>query len=250
MTQRVFDQSHYDSLNSSRGAVVWNLLSQLKEPLGLRTAIDVGCGLGYFSSLLKSLGFEVTGVDGRQENVEEARRRNPGMRFERYDAEDPAFRELGRFDVVFCFGLLYHLENPLLVIRHLNAMTNVLLLVESVIFPGEEPVMGLVDESPFEDQGLSHLAFYPTEACLEKMMFRSGFSFVYAFTVKPDHPGFRNLSHKPRVRTMLAASRESVSSDFLTLVKEPHLMVQPWDPDSVFNLTRRASKLRRLVSNW
>ena len=69
---RIFDQQHYYLLNSSRGEVVSRLLAEIKMPLGLRTAVDVGCGLGHFSGLLQSIGFEITGVDGRQQNVEES----------------------------------------------------------------------------------------------------------------------------------------------------------------------------------
>src|SRR5580765_2579479 len=118
-------------------------------------------------------GPKVIGVDGRQQNVEEARRRFPEIAFRHCDAQDAALRALGQFDLVFCFGLLYHLENPLLTIRHLHAMTTKLLLVEAVIFPGEEPIMALVDEGMTEDQGLNHFAFYPTEACLIKMLYRA-----------------------------------------------------------------------------
>ncbi len=166
---RIFDQQHYDLLNSSRGEVVSRLLAEIKMPFGLRTAVDVGCGLGHFSGLLQSIGFEITGVDGRQQNVEEAQRRNPNIRFLRFDAEDPSLLSLGRFDLVFCFGLLYHLENPLLAIRHLRAMTEKVLLVEGVIFPGDEPTMGLVDEGPSRTRPQSHCVL-STEACLQKML--------------------------------------------------------------------------------
>ena len=63
------------------------------------------------------------GVDGRQENVEEAQRRFPQIPFRICNAQESALRDLGRFDLVFCFGLLYHLENPLIAIRQLCAMT-------------------------------------------------------------------------------------------------------------------------------
>ena len=66
-------------------------------------------------------------------------------------------------------------------IRHLHAMTKNVLLVESVTFPGQEPIMALVDEGRTEDQGLNHLAFYPTESCLVKMLYRAGYSDVYGF---------------------------------------------------------------------
>ncbi len=261
----VFDQKLYESLNSSRAEVVKRLLSELKEKLGLRTAIDIGCGVGYFAGLLRNLGFEITAVDGRQENVEEARRRFPQVRFETCDAEDPGLRQLGTFDLVFCFGLLYHLQNPLLTIRHLHVMTRQLLLVEAVIFPGETPIMGLVDEGLTEDQGLSHFAFYPTEACLVKMLYRAGFAFVYRFKKMPDHPDYRAGLGWRKVRTLLAASHADLHSALLTPVPEPNMAIRPWDGtsgiggvDSVNRLLRFAGKplpqkvqtIKRLLRRW
>ena len=208
------------------------LISESKGKLELRTAIDVGCGLGHFASLLTGLGLQVTAVDGRNENVREAQRRYPHIRFEQCDAEDSALLLFGRFDLVFCFGLLYHLENPLRAIRHLYSMTEKLLLVEGVIFPGTEPVMALIDEEKHEDQGLQHIAFYPTESCLAKMMYRSGFPWVYGFTVRLDHTEYRDTSYSRRTRTMLAASCTPLSSPMLKLFPEPASEIRPWDPQS------------------
>jgi len=227
--QPIFDAVHYESLNTSRGAVVSALLAQLKEPLQLRTAIDVGCGLGYFSALLKSLGFEVSAVDGRQQNVEEANRRNPGINFACCDAQSPELLKQGKFDLVFCFGLLYHLENPFLTIRYLREMTRNLLLVEGVIYPGADPIMGLVDEGLTEDQGLNHVAFYPTESCLVKMLYRSGFAHVYRFQPLADHPEYRSTSRSRQVRTMLAASPTPLSTALLRQLPEAKSPEAPWD---------------------
>ena len=227
--QPIFDAAHYESLNISRGAAVSALLAQLKETLHLSTAIDVGCGLGYFSALLKSLGFEVSAVDGRQQNVEEASRRNPGINFACCDAQSPEIVKKGKFDLVFCFGLLYHLENPFLAIRYLREMTKNLLLVEGVIYPGADPIMGLVDEGLTEDQGLNHVAFYPTESCLVKMLYRSGFAHVYRFHPLADHPEYRSTSKTRQVRTMLAASPTPLSTGLAQELPEAKSPEAPWD---------------------
>jgi SAM-dependent methyltransferase len=244
---RVFDLQHYDALNISRGEVVSRLLSELTQPLGLRTAVDIGCGLGYFSNLLRSLGLDVRGVDGRSQNVEEAQHRFPDIPFRQGDAQDSALRDLGRFDLVFCFGLLYHLENPLLAIRHLYALTEELLLVESVIFPGDEPIMALVDEGKTEDQGLNHIAFYPTEPCLVKMFYRAGFSHVYGFNTAPNHPEYHAQRNARRTRTMLAASQKPLSSRQLKRLAEPSTGIAPWDPTSGVAQAHPLHRLRTLV---
>ena len=229
---RIFDAGHYERLNTSRGAVVSGLLSQVKKSTNLETAVDVGCGLGFFSNHLQDLGLQVTGVDGRLENAQEASKRFPSIKFQQCDAEDWSLRQLGKFDLVFCFGLLYHLQNPLLTISHLHAMSNKLLLVEGVIFPGNDPVMGLVDEGATEDQGLEHFAFYPTETCLIKMLYRVGFPYVYEFAVMPDHPEYLKSATMPKIRTMLAASFERLHSEYIQTVPEPQMDVKPWDPAS------------------
>ena len=214
--------------------------------MNLKTAVDVGCGAGYFSGLLQSLGLQVTAADGRKENAEEAARRVPGVAFHTINAEDFELRSLGTFDLVLCFGLLYHLENPFLAIQHLHTMTKSLLLVEGLIYPGEQPIMGLLDESPYEDQGLRHVAFYPTEACLIKMMYRVGFTCVYRLTEPPDHVEYRDAATQPRNRTVLAASVSPVHSNLLREAPEPVSSVKPWERESARS-DHSISRLRQFV---
>lgn len=228
----IFDQPHYDLLDHARGNVVARLLAEVVSMTSLKTAIDVGCGLGYFSRLLQSLGLDVLAVDGRLQNVEEAGRRSAGVRFQQCNAEDSRLMDLGTFDLGFCFGLLYHLENPLLTIRNLKAITGKLLLVEGVIFPGDEPIMALIDEEAHEDQGLNHIAFYPTEACLIKMLYKAGFKHVFGLTRQPEHDHYHSANGGRRVRTLLAASDLDIPSAQLVRMNEASSAIRPWDPMS------------------
>jgi SAM-dependent methyltransferase len=230
MSQRVFDQQHYALLNAARGDLIKNFLPDVLQQMRLRTAIDVGCGLGHFSGLLSSLGLRVTGLDARRENANEAARRFPKVEFHTMNAEETSVRSLGKFDLALCFGLLYHLENPFAVMRNLHALTDGLLLVESVIWQGSDPVMVFVDETSHEDQGLDYVAFYPTEACLVKMLFRSGFKHAYRFASAPDHPDFTATPERRRVRTILAASQKTIQSTFLLPVQDERSTVEPWNP--------------------
>ncbi len=112
------------------------MVRALKPALGLRNALDAGCGVGFFAQTLTELGLETRGFDGRFENVVEARKRFPQIAFERGDIESAEIAALGTFDLVLCFGLLYHLENPMRAIRHLRALTGQGLLIESMCVPG------------------------------------------------------------------------------------------------------------------
>jgi hypothetical protein len=168
--------------------------------------------------------------------------------FHKYSVEDPKLRSLGTFDLTFCFGLLYHLENPLLAVRHLHAMTKTLLLAEAVIYPGDEPVMALIDEEIHDDQGLEHIAFYPTEACLIKMFYRVGFGCVYRFRQQPNHSDYNKTPGTRRVRTMLAASALPVKSNQLELAKEPSSAIRPWEARIGEEPVTAAQKMRRFAS--
>ena len=151
---------------------------------------------------------------------------------------------LGRFDLVFCFGLLYHLENPLLAIRHLRAMTEKVLLVEGVIFPGDEPTMGLVDEAPSEDQRASiTLRFIPRKRVYKRCFTVPDFD---SFTALPRRLSTLAISNGriPKIRTMLAASHELITSSQLEVVPQPSTPIQPWDAENVAANTSSAEALR------
>ncbi|HWF04364.1 MAG TPA: class I SAM-dependent methyltransferase, partial [Candidatus Angelobacter sp.] len=125
--QFIFDQAVQSELRDAKGAFLRRVVSPWKSALGLQTAFDTGCGVGYFSGVLQELGLRVAAADGRAENVAEARERYPSIDFRVADAES-ASPDLGTFDLVLCFGLLYHLENPLRAMRNLRALTGKILL--------------------------------------------------------------------------------------------------------------------------
>jgi SAM-dependent methyltransferase len=57
--------------------VLWKLLGELSG----RDVLDLGCGDGWFSALLRSAGANVVGIDGSQELIVKARARYPGIEF-------------------------------------------------------------------------------------------------------------------------------------------------------------------------
>jgi len=238
----VFDQTHYDALNAARGHTVRRLLPELKQRLNLKTALDLGCGLGYYAEILHSFGFEVLAVDGRAQNIEEAKRRYPHLNFQAIDAQDPALANLGKFDLVFCFGLFYHLENPFRVIRSIAEMATHLALLEGIVYPSPEPAMVLMDENNGVDQGLNFVAFYPSEPCLVKMLHRSGFSHCYNPDRMPAHDEYQTGRNGFRRRTVIAASKSPVETPALTLSPEQSLEFSPWAMTPLFPARGRTAK--------
>ena len=223
-----FDQPHYLRLIDSRGSTLRSVLDKLKQPLSLSTALDAGCGVGFFSKLLADLGLSVSSFDGRSENIAEARRRFPSLSFAIADVQDSSVTSLGSFDLVLCFGLLYHLENPFRAIRNLRALAAKCLLLESMCIPGEREELLLREEPCVEDQSLTDMACYPTESALVKMLYRAGFPKVYRVVPLPDDDDFRNTAELARRRTMLLASNTPIDAAGFRLMPEPQESRDPW----------------------
>jgi SAM-dependent methyltransferase len=239
----VFDKAYARGFTEARQATLRDVLPTLRQQADLGTALDAGCGVGYFSGFLRDLGFRVLAFDGRQENVQEARRRYPDIEFHTANIEDPNVQGLGCFDLVVCFGLLYHLENPFRAIRNLFGLARKVVLIESFSVPSPLPVVQLWDEGAVEDEALNRVAFYPSEACLVKMLYRAGFKFVYRFNPLPVHQDFTETPWRKRRRTMLAGSKTPLGSASLVPMREPMNGSDPW----LTTLTKLREHALRLV---
>src|SRR5712672_2464813 len=223
-----FDQRHYVQLIRARGETIRRVVAELRQELGLASAVDAGCGVGFFSQILQECGLSVRGFDGRTENIAEARQRFAGIPFEQGDIESVEILKVGTFDLTLCFGLLYHLENPMLAIRHLRALTGKGMLLESMCIPGSGVGMMLREEPSAADQSLTDIALYPTESCLVKMLYRAGFAAVYQIAELPDHDDFRETAEHERRRTVLFASVTPVQVAGFALIEEPRDGLNPW----------------------
>jgi FkbM family methyltransferase len=243
-----FDQREYRRLIEARGETIRRVMSSLKPALGLANAVDAGCGVGFFSQTLAECGLNVCGFDARPENVDEARRRFPGIPFEQADIEDHRICQLGRFDLVLCFGLLYHLENPLQAVRNLRAITEKCLLLESMCLPDERCTLLLRQEARQEDQSLKDMACYPSEGSLVKMLYHAGFAKVYRVTSLPNHDDFRETAEHTQRRTVLLASSIPIEVAGFRLLIEPRETQDPWAKKSAAQvpLSRR---IRRFLAS-
>ena len=228
ITLTEFDQRRYLRLINARGKTIRSVIAELKAVLGLATALDAGCGVGFFAQILQECGLRVEGFDGRMENIVEARKRFPEIPFEQGDIENPGILTLGKFDLTLCFGLLYHLENPMLAIRHLRALTGKGLLLESMCIPGNGAGMVWREEPAAADQSLTDIALYPSEACLVRMLYRAGFAAVYRVAELPDHDDFRETPLHARRRTVLFAAVEPVPVGGFERIEEPRDVADPW----------------------
>jgi tRNA (mo5U34)-methyltransferase len=240
----VFDLPLQSEAREAKIEFLRRVIAPWKSELDFRTALDVGCGVGYFSAMLRDLGLRVTATDARSENITEAHNRFPGIDFYVADAEEPSLADLGTFDLVLCFGLLYHLENPLRAFRNLRALTRKLLLLESMAVENEQPFFLLLDEPEGEDQSLRAVSCYPSEGAMIKMAYRAGFPHVYRFRELPNHEDFRAATGRARARTVIAASVPPLDSPLVAVAPEPRPSRDYWTTDPT-GITKVLRRLRR-----
>jgi 2-polyprenyl-3-methyl-5-hydroxy-6-metoxy-1,4-benzoquinol methylase len=69
--------------------------------------LDLGCGVGYGSEMLRRAGLEVVGVDLSEEAVMKARERHPAIRFLHGSIDRVA--HLGPFDMITFFEVIEHM---------------------------------------------------------------------------------------------------------------------------------------------
>ena len=243
-----FDRKEYRALIEARDQTLRRIVKRLKPALGLSNAVDAGCGVGFFSQTLAECGLCTCGFDARAQNIEEARRRFPGIPFEQADVEAREISQLGRFDLVLCFGLLYHLENPLQAIRNLRAITDKCLVLESMCLPEDRCSLLLRQDPRQDDQSLTEMSCYSSESSLIKMLYRSGFAKVYRVTPLPDHDDFRETREHTQRRTVLVASCAPIDVAGFRLVLESQEAEDPW-AKNLSPSTALPQRIRRFLTS-
>jgi SAM-dependent methyltransferase len=149
-----------------------------------KRVLDVGCGVGHHSAFCTEAGAEVVGVDGRPENIAAMATLYPKVTGVVGDPQKTDLTPLGSFDIVHCFGLLYHVESPVAALRRLAAVCR--------------------------------------EQLMWRWRW-IGFAHVYGTTAPPDHPDFlfewRNSLDTARdghnLRCILVASRSALACPHL-----------------------------------
>jgi len=154
----------YHSIELPDGSVIPGIqtIEQLREriamypiPQDLRgmRVLDIGAWDGWFTFEMERRGASVVAVDSaRQEKFFEAKRLL-GSKAE-YIVEDVCHlspRDIGYFDIVLFFGVLYHLKHPLLALERVCELSTGMACIES-----------LVTDDPPQPNAIPLLEFYET----------------------------------------------------------------------------------------
>jgi SAM-dependent methyltransferase len=183
----VFEDNAADRINRAR----MDFIRSLPLVLQGRRVLDAGAGVGHFARLYADGGARVVAIEGRSDNVRLLLARHPDVEAHEGDIQDMSLERLGRFDIVHCFGLLYHLDSPVAALRRIERVCDDVLLLETMVCDAAEPVMLLADETRSVNQALAGLGCRPSPSFVALALNRVGFRFVYGAAVPPQHPDFQ-----------------------------------------------------------
>jgi hypothetical protein len=212
-----FHSFYYLRLNQRRQ----EHLVSLNLPLRGKRVWEVSAGIGDHTSFFLDRQCEVTCSEARQDLLDIIKSRYNGLPVYHLDLEQPTRDFPGPFDVVYCYGVLYHLRTPAQALDFIAARCNGLLLLETCVSLGSELDPHLVNEPPDKpSQAISGIGSRPTRSWIFGEL-KQRFPFVYLPKRQPNHEQFptnwtENLHRAPFVRAIFVASRNALESSQLT----------------------------------
>ena len=214
-----FATDHYRRHNSRR----LEHLATLGLDLASRKVLEVGAGIGDHTSFFLDRNCHVTALEGRPENVEILKSRFPLVETLCLDLDDDEIADFRRFEIVYAYGLLYHLAEPRRAIIRMSAWCSDLLLLETCVSFGVEAAVNLVGEDAADpSQSVRGRGCRPTRRWVIDAL-RGQFSYVYVPLTQPWHPEFpldwsRPASSAQLTRAIFIAARKPIKNPLL--VKE------------------------------
>lgn len=137
-----YDGGVLDPIHHTRLAMLDDALARaFPQGLSGRRALDLACHQGWFAVQLAARGArEVVALDARAEHIADVELitrvlGRPEIRAVHADVHQAPLLGLGGFDLVLCFGLLYHLENPVGALRAARALCTDTLVIETQLAP-------------------------------------------------------------------------------------------------------------------
>lgn len=187
MSKEIFFDINYQKHNIAR----LSHLDSLELDLRKKSVIEFGCGVGDHTYFYLTRGCNVLATDGRKELVEFVSNRY-GVQTLVLNVENDINRinELPFFDIVHCYGLLYHIANPEEFIRSLKGKTDLFLLETCVSSDFHNDKENHVSEdSDNATQAISGIGCRPTRKWIAKIL-KETFDYVYFPLSQPSHHEF------------------------------------------------------------
>ena len=113
-------------------------LRQSKQERNGFRVVDLGCLEGGYAVEFARLGFDTLGIEARKDNIEKclyvkSNLNLPNLNFVKDDVRN--LPNYGHFDITLCYGLLYHLNDPVNFLNIMSNCTNKMLVLNTHFAP-------------------------------------------------------------------------------------------------------------------
>lgn len=194
-------------------------LATLALPIAGASVLEVGAGIGDHTSFFLDRGCRVTATDARPENVEFMAARHPGIATAVFDPEAPGSPAPAVHDIVYCYGLLYHLADPATALARMAPLARRMLLLETCVSFGAGSLVNSVEEDLGDiTQSIRGRGCRPTRRWVFERL-QALFPHAYATRTQPWHEEFpldwrgpAPASETGLHRMVFVASREPLAS--------------------------------------
>jgi Methyltransferase domain len=196
-------------------------LASMQIPVAGMTVLEVGAGIGDHSNYYTDRNCSITITEARDENLRHLKQRYPDCTVKLLDLEKPFLEEAEKFDVVHCYGLLYHMSNPAEVLDFLGKHCQGMLLLETCVSFGNEKQINLIAENQVSPtQAFSGTGCRPTRTWIFDKL-KENFEYVYVPLTQPNHEEFPLDWNAPNnhstslSRAVFVASRKELNNSIL-----------------------------------
>lgn len=201
-------------------------LASLELELSGKSVLELGAGIGNHTQFFVDRNCRVTTTDGRLSNVKILRQRYENLDVRHFDLDRSGAKLSGTFDVVYCYGTLYHLERPAGALALLSQHCSEKLLLETCVSFGDRPELNpCAEKSYVPDQALRGKGCRPTRSWIWHALAQL-FEHVYVPVAQPWHEQFpvewnEHQISEPPARAIFVASRKSLQNRSLVAVRDP-----------------------------
>lgn len=219
LPQKIFHSHHYLRHNQRRQ----EHLASLNLELSHRSVLELGAGIGDHTSFFLDRGCDVTITEAREENLQILKSRFPQSTILKLDLDQPVWQNADKFDILYCYGILYHLEKPKEALTFLAPLCKDLLLLETCVSYHPQDDINVCPENTQDvSQSISGTGCRPSRQFIFDYL-KTLFPYVYMPVTQPCHEEFpldwtqegvpQNLNNL--TRAIYVASRSKLNNPIL-----------------------------------
>ena len=196
-------------------------LASLGLDLAGKEVLEVGGGVGLHTDFFEKLGCKVMFTDARADNIAYVNRHYPHRQTETIDLDaESDLKRLGTFDVVYCYGTLYHLSKPEQALKELAKICREKIFIETcVALDGEDTIHFVEELRENPNQSFYGVGCRPTRSWVMARL-KKYFGYAYATVKQPTYPDFVSdwTNPKPQklYRAIFVGSKQPISNPNLS----------------------------------